>query len=495
MLFMVLLLFLVVLSWWYTFKFLHPRGFPPGPRLPLPLLGDSLTLDSNFVDGLDKLRIKYGDVVGFYLGPMRAILISDLAMIQEACSKEEMMDRPQFLPDFRRYLLKNGELAGIGFSNGINWTEQRRFTLHKLRDFGFGKANLERVVEDQAEMLCQRLKELTANGEPVSTTYVFQISTINALWTVLTGETIPLDDPKIVKLNTLMDQFEETAASPIGFMAQAIPMAAKLANKLGLVDISKIFNTMEDVCISAIESHKADFELGDIPRDFIDAYLQHQANPESGASFHGEDGTSNLVGVIVDLFAAGSATISMTLTWAVLLLANRPELQKILNKEIHQVTAGNRLISYSERTKVPLVEAFILEVQRKANVAPFSLFRQANRDCQFQGYFIPKGTVILPNIGRALNNPEMFENPEEFKPERYIKDGKFSHAPNAIPFGVGKRRCLGETLAKAELFIYITRFLYHFDIKPDGDQPIRETLMPTAFAKPYPFKVKLTSKV
>nr|AIL94129.1 cytochrome P450 CYP3032B1 [Tigriopus japonicus] len=495
MLFVVLLLFLAVLIWWWTFKFLHPRGFPPGPRLSLPLLGDSLTLGSNIVDGLDKLRIKYGDVVGFYLGPMRAVLISDMAMIQEACTKEEMMDRPMFLPEFRKYLLKNGDLPGIGFSNGINWTEQRRFTLHKLKDFGFGKANLEQVIEDQAELLCQHLRKLSDNEQLVSICNIFEISIINALWQVLTSETIALDDPRIIKINTLLGQFEDVGASPLGFLAQIVPTAAKLADQLGIVKLSIIFNSMEDVCMGAIQSHKADFELGDIPRDFIDAYLQHQAQPESGASFQGEEGISNLVAIMLDLFAAGSTTISLTLTWAVLLLANRPELQKLLREDIHEVTGANRLISYSERTKVPLVEAFILEVQRKANVAPLSLFRQANKDCYFKGYFIPKGTVILPNIGRALNNPEVFENPEEFKPERHIKDGKFSPSPNGIPFGVGKRRCLGETLAKAELFIYVTRLLHHFDIKPENNQPIREIPIPTALSKPYPFKLKLVKRV
>jgi hypothetical protein len=90
----ILLVFLAIfgLIWWITLR-RHPKGFPPGPRLPLPIFGDAYVLGSDLVVGFDKMRQKYGDISGFWLGNKRAVVVSEFELIQELLNNPEVSNR------------------------------------------------------------------------------------------------------------------------------------------------------------------------------------------------------------------------------------------------------------------------------------------------------------------------------------------------------------------------------------------------------------------
>ena len=118
---------------------------------------------------------------------------------------------------------------------------------------------------------------------------------------------------------------------------------------------------------------------------------------------------------------------------------------------------------------MPYAEAFIEELLRIASVAPVGVPRLAAEDFEFHGYVIPKGTSIYPSIYTMHYDPEVFPEPEKFRPERFLgQDGKtVIKIDSLIPFSVGRRACLGETFARDQLFLFITSLVQNFSIVPE----------------------------
>jgi len=129
--------------------------------------------------------------------------------------------------------------------------------------------------------------------------------------------------------------------------------------------------------------------------------------------------------VIGDLFGAGSETTSNTLTWSILYLLTHPEAQEKLHKEIDTVIGKNRLPTLADKANMPYTEAIMNETLRKGSLTPQGVFHTAMRDTTFNGYHIPKDTVIMANQYYVHHNPKLWNDPEKFKPERFLTpDGK-----------------------------------------------------------------------
>ena len=145
---------------------------------------------------------------------------------------------------------------------------------------------------------------------------------------------------------------------------------------------------------------------------------------------------------------------------------------------------------------MPYTEAVLLEVQRIGNVVPGSLLHTNKKAITIEKYVLPSGTSINANMESILMNPKVFPDPHQFKPERFLDEkGSFVPHPNVIPFGVGKRRCLGETLAKTELFIFFTGLIEKFEIKlADENNKPSTKYRPGINLTPYPFKVRFISR-
>ncbi|TRY72026.1 hypothetical protein TCAL_09973 [Tigriopus californicus] len=474
-------------TWWYK-NYTQPKGFPNGPTLALPFIGHGYKLGSNIVESYHKFRGKYGDIFGLFLGPSRVVVLNDFDSIQESGFHDDFLDRPSFLPGMKGTLSDGGE-PGVIFSKGKQWSEQRRFALRTLRDFGFGKQKMEEVIDEQVNQLCSVLE--SKHGQPMSVFGVFNTSVVNALWTITTGQGVSANDPKIQRITQLMNEFDESSASPWILVALLFPTIESILSKMGLwhLQFKTAMLEIRKICKRPILEHEETFDPNNL-RDFIDAHIQKQREPDSGISFQGNDGKLNLQIVTEDLFGAGSVTVSMTLTWAMLFLANRPDIQTKIKKELKEITGGNRIPTNSERQNMPFTEATIHEIQRLANIVPNSVPREASKDTHFKGYFIPKGTQIVPNIGEVLMDPKYFSNPQKFNPSRFIdENGRFVPSPYVIPFGLGKRRCLGETLARVELFKFFTGIMDHFTIERPNKELLNEDRSPFSSNRPNPFKV------
>ena len=116
---------------------------------------------------------------------------------------------------------------------------------------------------------------------------------------------------------------------------------------------------------------------------------------------------------------------------------------------------------------MPYTSAFMLESMRIVSFVYNSVPHFTTEDVKVGDYIIPKGSGIFASLASVMYNPDRFPNPHEFKPERFINvEGKFQHDDHVIPFGIGKRYCLGQSLAEKEYFLFLVGILQKFDISP-----------------------------
>ena len=196
-------------------------------------------------------------------------------------------------------------------------------------------------------------------------------------------------------------------------------------------------------------------------------------------------------------------TTSTTLRWAILLMALNEEIQSRVRDEIWRVLGRDRAPSNADRSALKYTDAVLAEVQRFVTLAPLAVAHCATQDCRLREYDIPKGTIVTANIYAAHHDPAIWADPNRFNPDaNFVKadaSGQIVGLKNVeylIPFGLGKRQCLGEALAKQELFLFFVGLLQRFTFLPHPahqlpKEPIQFAI--TTIHSPFPYRVLIQS--
>uniref|UniRef100_A0A8C4L4E2 Cytochrome P450 family 2 subfamily U member 1 n=1 Tax=Equus asinus TaxID=9793 RepID=A0A8C4L4E2_EQUAS len=167
-----------------------------------------------------------------------------------------------------------------------------------------------------------------------------------------------------------------------------------------------------------------------------------------------------------------------------------------VHEEIERVVGPDRAPSLTDKAQMPYTEATIMEVQRLTVVVPLSIPHMTSETTVLQGYTIPKGTVVLPNLWSVHRDPAIWEEPDEFHPNRFLDDqGQLVKKEAFIPFGIGKRVCMGEQLAKMELFLMFASLIqsFKFALPKDSETPLLTGRYGLTLA-PHPFNVIISKR-
>ncbi|KAM3864480.1 LOW QUALITY PROTEIN: cytochrome P450 2K1-like [Diretmus argenteus] len=430
---------------------------PPGPR-PLPLLGNLLQLDlKRPYNTLCELSKTYGPVFTVYFGPQKVVVLAGYKAVKQALvhHAEEFGDR-----GVNRLSDDISKGHGIAFANGDSWREMRRFALTNLKDFGMGKNTAEDKIIEECHHLIKVFEK--HEGDAFDTTCPMNYAASNIISSIVYGKfdyTDPLFRDMVDRTNENIRLF---GSAPIQ-LYNMFPCLAKWIKSRKLVVNNAEMNIRD---VKDLVKHLSETLNPQFFRGFVDSFLTRKQKEEDSCVIDSHYHEKNLIFTVINLFAAGTDTTAATLRWGLLLMAKYPRVQDQVQEELSSVI-GSRHVRVEDRKNLPYTDAVIHETQRLGNIVPMSLPHKTSQDVTFQDYFIRKGTTVFPLLTSVLYDESVWESPHTFNPGHFLNEhGKFVKKDAFMPFSAGRRACLGESLARMELFLFFTSLLQHFRFTP-----------------------------
>ncbi|XP_036946046.1 cytochrome P450 2K1-like isoform X2 [Acanthopagrus latus] len=450
------LLVLLILS--YGLRSQDGRREPPGPK-PLPLLGNLLQVDLKRIDSsLFQLSKTYGPVSTVYFGPKKVVVLAGHRTVKQALVNhaEEFGDR-EVTPIF--YDLNQGH--GILFTNGDTWKEMRRFAVTMLREFGMGKRLSEGRIIEECHYLIEVFEQY--EGKAFNNSQAISNAASNIISAIVFGKRFEYEDPVFQAMVKRAHETIHLTGSASILVYNLFPwLGAFIKNRRCMMkNLEKSMEEIKSITVALKETLNLEMYRG-----FVDAFLIRMQNLEGSKIRDSLYHNDNLLHSVMNLFAAGTDTTGNTLQWCLLLMAKYPHFQDQVQEELSRVV-GSRQIRVEDRKNMPFTDAVIHESQRLANIVPLAIPHKTSRDVTFQGYFIKGGTTVFPLLTSVLYDESEWESPHTFNPSHFLdEDGKFIRRNAFMPFSAGRRVCLGEGLARMELFIFFTSLLQRFRFTP-----------------------------
>ena len=342
---------LLYLKWYLCYY--TPKKFPPGPR-NYPFVGSiyfmyeisEIFKPNTLIHAIFKNVERYGKVFGFYIGLKPFVVIADYNILKEVMKHDSICGRQDMTPinEYRagHWTLGQeniGRQPGISFSQGSYWKQQRRFLLRNLKDFGFGKLEMEDTLLEEVDKVCNEYSKL--EGQPVCLDNTLNLSVINALWAILTGEKLPLKDPKLLILVSSVNRTVKDVKN-IGnlFLSLTPTHLMRLSyteKKVGLDTWKYALEHIGSILEDQVKEHKVTID-DDSARDMMDLYLNEIENTtDPDSSFFQERGYFAMLNSFIDLFLAGMETTSSSLLWTFLYMLHHPGVKRKVQLELDEV--------------------------------------------------------------------------------------------------------------------------------------------------------------
>ncbi|NXC22446.1 CP1A5 protein, partial [Corythaeola cristata] len=462
------LVFLLIQSLWQHV----PKGLksPPGPR-GYPILGNVLELRKDPHLVLTRLSQKYGDVMEIRIGTRPVLVLSGLDTIRQALVKqgEDFMGRPD-LYSFRH--VTDGQSLSFSADSGEVWKARRRLAQNALKTFSVtpsptcsSSCLLEEHVSKEASYLVTKFLQVMEKEKSFDPYRYLVVSVANVVCAMCFGKRYDHNDQELLNIVNVSEQFTEVAAS--GNPADFIPVLQYLPSRA--MRLFKDFNKRFIHFLQKIvKEHYETYDKNNI-RDITDSLIEECMEKKVEGNSARQIPKEKIVNLVNDLFGAGFDTVTTGLSWSLMYLVTYPNIQKRIQEEIDQTIGQERRPRLSDRGTLPYMEAFILEMFRHCSILPFTIpHRQVTtRDTVLNGYYIPKDRCVFVNQWQVNHDKKLWKDPLTFNPERFLNaegtEVNKVEGENVLAFGLGKRRCIGEAIARWQIFLFLSTLLQQLE--------------------------------
>lgn len=463
----------------------NPTPYPPGPR-GWPLIGNILDMPrvKPWVT-FTKWGEMYGDITHIEVMGRHIIVLNSVKTAME------MMDNKSILYSERPVLPMSGELVGwkdsLPFLPYGDLFRQQRKNLHRV----IGSRATVGVYNEIGEAKThQFLKRVLAKPDQLQGHVRHTVGAI--VLRISHGYDVKENDDPFIDLANRVTANGSEATEPGAFLVDILPFLAKVPAWFPGAGFKRIARewrgTLEEMVSAPHKFVKDQMAAGIAPVSLTSNLLEGCASAEDDHAVKWS---------AFSLYAGGTDTTVSAVYSFFLAMTLFPDVQKRAQAEIDAVVGPGRLPSFADRSSLPYTEALVKEVLRWNVVLPTGFPHCVAEDDIHDGYYIPKGSLVLPNIWFMLNDPRTYANPSQFNPERFLaKDGKEPETePRTMCFGFGRRICPGLHLADASIWISTAMSLAVFDISKVVENGVEltpevEHLSGTA-SHPKPFKCSI----
>ncbi|KAH6888962.1 cytochrome P450 98A3 [Coprinopsis sp. MPI-PUGE-AT-0042] len=482
----------VALWLWGPHKTRARAPLPPGPK-GLPLIGNLLQIPvTRPWEVYQEWKKQYGDIIYLEALGQRVLVLNSLESIQDLLVSRapNYSDRPDGA------LLDLAKVRSTSFAVGMNygqpWREHRR-DFHRF----YNHTQMHRfhpIIEEEISVFLSRLLDNPSG---------FHEEIHMALGMIIMRGSYGGEDPEYNKrlatsAATIADGFV-TYSAPGRLLVSIFPSLRhvpswfpgagwkRILQHLG--DLTEqIFNEPFDAVEGRMKAGQ-ESEYVNVARELLESLPERDLDEHAYA--HRRLVARN---VAAQAYIAGIDTTFSATSALCLALAINPDVQRKAQVELEAVVGSHRLPNARDLENLPYIQAIIKEGARWHTVVPLSLPRATAGEDVYKGFRIPAKTLILPNAWAIMHDPEVFEDPLEFRPERYLKDGKMNPDvldPADVAFGFGRRICPGRHMGNTIISVVFASLLACFDIKPAKDKdgqpmPLRQRVSSSLNTAPLP---------
>ncbi|XDV50373.1 hypothetical protein PO909_019443 [Leuciscus waleckii] len=430
------------------------NGFVPGNRSPpslpsLPIIGSLLSLVSDSPPHIffQQLQKKYGDIYSLMMGSHKILIVNNHHHAKEVLIKKGKI----FAADL---LTRDGkDIAFADYSS--TWKFHRKMVHGALCMFGEGSVSIEKISEEASSM-CEVLTETQNSAVDLAPELTRAVTNVRG-------------DAEFESMLQYSQGIVDTVAKDS--LVDIFPWLQIFPNK-ELRILRQCVSIRDNLLQKKYEEHKVDYS-DNVQRDLLDALLRAKRSSER------------------------VETTSTVLKWSIAYLVHYPQVQRKIQEELDNKIGKDRHPQLSDRGNLPYLEATIREVLRIRPVSPLLIPHVALQDSSVGEYSVQKGTRVIINLWSLHHDEKEWKNPELFDPGRFLNeegDGLGCPSASYLPFGAGVRVCLGEALAKMELFLFLSWILQRFTLEMPTGKPLPD-LQGKFGVVLQPEKYKVTAKL
>ncbi|KAH7856138.1 hypothetical protein Vadar_033157 [Vaccinium darrowii] len=460
-----LLLLLVVV--WIMVRNSATKRRPPGPK-GWPVIGNMFDLGAMPHIDMYKLRFKYGPVIWFKFGSVNTMVIQSPKAAAEFFKNHDSSFCDRNVTDVMTSCSYNqGSLALSKY--GTYWRLLRRICSSELlvtKRVNSTAALREKCVQNMIRWIeedSQASRASGGSGEVQISHFLFLMSFNVVGNLMLSRDLLEPNSDKGREFLEAMEMIMVVSGKPnvadfLPFLKWMDPMGLKRDMDLNLGRALKI--VAEFVTERVQEKKNSGTEK--VNKDFLDAMLDYEGDGKEGPDKMSE---RNVTIIILEMFFGGAETTSSTIEWAMVELLRNPDSMRKVKEEINSIIGLHRKVEEKNMDEFTYLQAVVKETLRLHPPIPLLIPRVAIEDSSYMGYKIPKNTQVLVNAWAIGRDPESWQDPLSFKPERFLGKNieyKGQHF-ELIPFGSGRRICAGLALGERVVQLALATLIQSFD--------------------------------
>jgi len=458
----------LALGFFYVVKQSLRKRLPPGPS-GWPLIGSLPLLGNVPHHSLFQLSKQYGPIMYLKLGTTDTVVVTS-PKVAEACLKVNDLN-------FSNRPSNAGATYMAYDSNDLVWAPYgpRWRMLRKVCNIHLfaGKAldDLQPVRETEVGMLLKSILDHERQGKAVNLGELLNVCTANVLGQIMLSKRV--FESQGAKASEFREMVVELMVLAGVFnIGDFVPSLAWMDLQGVQKKMKKLHSRFDDFFGRILEEHKVAARNGGGKKDFLSVLLalRNDADGEGGKLTD-----TDMKALLLDLFTAGTDTSASTVEWAMSELIRHPKMMKKCQQEVESaIGQDRRRLKESDIQKLPYLQAVVKETFRLHPSTPLLLPRLAGEACEVEGYYIPKNARLLVNTWGIQRDPDVWERPLEFDPDRFVGSTVDVRGTDfqVIPFGAGRRICAGVSMGIRMVQLMLASLLHSFDWSlPEGQQP------------------------
>ncbi|KAK7350659.1 hypothetical protein VNO77_09516 [Canavalia gladiata] len=469
--------YLTILFSFITFVFMlkqkrkNKLNLPPSPP-KLPIIGNLHQLGTMPHRSFQALSKKYGPLMFLQLGQTSALVVSSADVAKEIYKTSDLAFSNKSQNTAAKMIMYGCmDVAFVPYSN--DWRQKRKLCVFDLLSVKRVRSFHSIRVEEVADML-DSIREACGSKSSIVNMSEMLIETSNNIMSrCALGRKYDTPDGTVS-----FGQLGRRMTKDLGTfcVGDFFPSLGWIDHLTGQIAEFKSTFCALDAFFDWLVAERKKMRKGNAQsddKDFVDILLKIQ----EGGNHDFQPSHDDVKAILMDMFAGGSDTTSTLLEWMFAALMKNPDKMKKAQEEVRRVVGNKLEVKEDDLNEMKYLKCVIKESFRLYPPVPLLTPRETVSDVKIKGFDIPAKTTVFVNAWAIQRDPENFERPEEFLPERFEKMAEVDFKGQdfqLIPFGFGRRGCIGISFAVASIEYMLANLLYWFDWKlPEiGDQDV-----------------------